>query len=200
MDGRGRGKGAWGRRAKRAWKWPCIAQFNKAAGKKGGKKEMDAQAAGQWEERRQIAAIQCRIERTAESHRAGLVGGRGGRHQCQVMKSRKQDSLYFSDMHLKAYGGSSMSEDCREEGLQPIVRFPNPHPIPSLVHVFPEICLQVCPLLSLTSSGPLTLAPCCSSTSKATQLSIALMKRGQVPKHSEALINPSYLATLVPVP
>lgn len=48
------------------------------------------------------------------------------------MKSRKQGSLYFSDMHLKAYGGSSMSEDCREEGLQPIARFPNPHPFPVL--------------------------------------------------------------------
>lgn len=116
------------------------------------------------------------------------------------MKSRKQGSLYFSDMHLKAYGGSSMSEDCREEGLQPIARFPNPHSIPSLVHAFPEICHQACPLLSLTSPGTLTLAPCCSSASKATQLSIVLMKRGQVPKHSEALINPSYLATLVPVP
>lgn len=161
---------------------------------------MDAQAAGQWEESWQTAAVQCRTERTAESHSAGLVGRRGGRHQCQVMKSRKQGSLYFSDMHLKAYGGSSMSEDCREEGLQPIARFPNPHPIPSLVHAFPEICRQACPLLSLTSPGTLTLAPCCSSALKATQLSIVLMKRGQVPKHSEALINPSYLATLVSVP
>lgn len=86
--------------------------------------------------------------RTAEFNRAGLVGGR----------EDEGFSIYvvtvFSVMHLRAAGGSSMSEYCRKEGLQPIACFSNSHCIPSLVHAFHAVHCQACPLLSLSSSGP----------------------------------------------